>query len=134
MINRGTFIKFKKEKEITEKLRKDLRVKCHTLEQRADTLSGGNQQKVVMAKWLMLNCDVLLFDEPTRGVDVGARREIYKLMIDYVDQGGSVVVVSSDTTELLALCDRVVVMAQGRIAGEISHEEATEDKIVHAMF
>ena len=87
-----------------------------------------------MAKWLMLNCDVLLFDEPTRGVDVGARREIYKLMIDYVDQGGSVVVVSSDTTELLALCDRVVVMAQGRIAGEISHEEATEDKIVHAMF
>lgn len=134
MINRGTFIKFKKEKEITEKLRKDLRVKCHTLEQRADTLSGGNQQKIVMAKWLMLNCDVLLFDEPTRGVDVGARREIYKLMIDYVDQGGSVVVVSSDTTELLALCDRVVVMAQGRIAGEISHEEATEDKIVHAMF
>ena len=83
---------------------------------------------------MMLNCDVLLIDEPTRGVDVGARREIYNLIIDYVDKGGSVIVVSSDTTELLALCDRIAVMARGQIAGEFSHAEATEDAIVHAMF
>lgn len=134
LISKKGFFNLKKEKNITEKLRKDLRVKCHTLEQNAATLSGGNQQKVVMAKWLMLNCDVLIFEEPTRGVDVGARREIYKLIFDYVEKGGAVIVVSSDTTELLALCDRIVVMARGVLAAEFSHDEATEDKIVHAMF
>ncbi len=128
------FFNTKKEKAVTGELSKDLKVKCHSLEQNASTLSGGNQQKVVMAKWLMLNCDVLIFEEPTRGVDVGARREIYKLILDYVEKGGAVIVVSSDTTELLALCDRIVVMARGALAAEFSHDEATEDKIVRAMF
>ena len=111
-----------------------LHIKCHSLEQPANTLSGGNQQKVVMAKWLLLNCDVLIFDEPTRGVDVGARREIYKLILDYVAGGGSTILISSDSTELLSICDRILVMAQGQIVASFSHEEATEDKIVQAMF
>lgn len=134
LVSKGGFFDFKKEKEMTGKMASDLTVKMYSLEQRASTLSGGNQQKVVLAKWMMLNCDVLLIDEPTRGVDVGARREIYNLILDYVDKGGSVIVVSSDTTELLALCDRIAVMARGQIAGEFSHAEATEDAIVHAMF
>lgn len=134
LLNRCGFISFGKEKQETARMSESLHIKCHSLEQPANTLSGGNQQKVVMAKWLLLNCDVLIFDEPTRGVDVGARREIYKLILDYVASGGSTILVSSDSTELLSICDRILVMAQGQIVASLSHEEATEDKIVQAMF
>ena len=134
LVSKAGFFNFRQEKKRTQELADELQVKYHSMEQPANTLSGGNQQKIVMAKWLMLDCDVLMFDEPTRGVDVGARREIYKLILDYANKGGTVIMVSSDTNELLGLCDRIAVMADGRVVAEYPHEEATEDKIVHSMF
>ncbi len=124
----------KKEKKTTSVLTNRLNVKAYSNQQLVNTLSGGNQQKVVMAKWLLPDCKILLFDEPTRGIDVGARSEIYELMTDYVKQGGSVLLVSSDTIELLAICDRIIVMRNGSISETFDGEDATEEKIVHAMF
>ena len=93
-------------------------------------LSGGNQQKVVLAKWLERNCDILIFDEPTRGIDVGAKSEIYKLMNDLIHQGKSIIMISSEMPELLRMSDRVVVMCEGVKTGELSIEEATQEKIM----
>ena len=93
-------------------------------------LSGGNQQKVVLAKWLERNCDILIFDEPTRGIDVGAKSEIYKLMNDLVRQGKSIIMISSEMPELLRMSDRIVVMCEGVKTGELSIEEATQEKIM----
>ncbi|MDD2586528.1 MAG: sugar ABC transporter ATP-binding protein [Syntrophomonadaceae bacterium] len=124
----------KKEDGVVSELIEKLRIKCYSLNQQVETLSGGNQQKVVMAKWLLPECEVLMFDEPTRGIDVGARSEIYELMVDYVNQGGAIINVSSDTQELLAVSDRIIVMGQGKMTGIFSRQEATEDKIVRAMF
>jgi ABC-type sugar transport system ATPase subunit len=124
----------KKEDEVVSEQIEKLRIKCYSQNQQVYTLSGGNQQKVVMAKWLLPECEVLIFDEPTRGIDVGARSEIYELMIDYVNRGGAIIIVSSDTQELLAVSDRIIVMGQGKMTGSFSREEATEDKIVRAMF
>ncbi len=93
-------------------------------------LSGGNQQKVVVAKWLARNCDVLIFDEPTRGIDVGAKEEIYQLLSELVAEGKSVIVISSDLSEVLRVADRIVVMSQGRITGELSNAEANQENIM----
>jgi ribose transport system ATP-binding protein len=109
-----------------------LGVRCHSLEQRVVELSGGNQQKVVIAKWLLRDCDILIFDEPTRGIDVGAKFEIYQLLGELADQGKAVVVVSSDLKELLALCDRIAVMSAGRLVATFARGEWTEDKIMTA--
>lgn len=92
--------------------------------------SGGNQQKTVLAKWLLCNNRVLIFDEPTRGIDVGAKAEIYGLIVELASQGIAIIVVSSDLPEILALCDRIVVMREGRIAGELTHDEASEERIL----
>lgn len=113
---------------------KKLKIKSSNLEQLVETLSGGNQQKVVMAKWLLPECKILMFDEPTRGIDVGARSEIYELMVEYAEQGGAIVMVSSDMQELLSVCDRIIVVGQGKVTASFEHEEATEDKIGRAMF
>ena len=109
-----------------------LSVRCHSYEQRVDELSGGNQQKVMIAKWLFRNCDVLIFDEPTRGIDVGAKFEIYQLLADLAAQGKAVIVVSSDLKELMALCDRIAVMSAGRVAATFRRGEWTQDKIMTA--
>ena len=93
-------------------------------------LSGGNQQKVVIGKWLERDCDILIFDEPTRGIDVGAKSEIYKLMNDLVRQGKSIIMISSEMPELLRMSDRVVVMCEGAKTGEMPIEEATQEKIM----
>ena len=93
-------------------------------------LSGGNQQKVVISKWLERNCDILIFDEPTRGIDVGAKSEIYKLMNDLVHQGKSIIMISSEMPELLRMSDRIVVMCEGTKTGELSIEDATQEKIM----
>ncbi|MFM7035581.1 MAG: sugar ABC transporter ATP-binding protein [Planctomycetia bacterium] len=100
-----------------------LRIKVPHQEEAARNLSGGNQQKVVLAKWLERDCDVLLFDEPTRGIDVGARHEIYLLLNDLVAQGKAVVMVSSDLPEVLGMADRIVVMHDGRITGELDNRQ-----------
>ncbi|WP_206956590.1 sugar ABC transporter ATP-binding protein [Trinickia acidisoli] len=94
-------------------------------------LSGGNQQKVVIAKWLERNCDVLFFDEPTRGIDVGAKSEIYKLLRALAEQGKAIVMISSELPEILRMSDRIVVMCEGRVTGELSAGEATQERIMH---
>ena len=93
-------------------------------------MSGGNQQKVVIAKWLERNCDILIFDEPTRGIDVGAKNEIYKLMNELVQQGKSIIMISSEMPELLRMSDRIVVMCEGCKTGEMNIEDATQEKIM----
>jgi ribose transport system ATP-binding protein len=93
-------------------------------------LSGGNQQKIVVAKWLERDCDVLFFDEPTRGIDVGAKSEIYKLLRALADQGKAIVMISSELPEILRMSERIVVMCEGRITGELSAAEATQERIM----
>jgi len=109
-----------------------LGVRCRDAEQRVADLSGGNQQKVVLAKWLLRDCDVLIFDEPTRGIDVGARFEIYHVLEDLAARGKAIVVVSSDLPELMALCDRIAVLSAGRLAATFRRGEWTQDAILSA--
>ena len=111
---------------------KALQIRCASVEQRVDQLSGGNQQKVVIAKWLFRDCDILIFDEPTRGIDVGAKFEIYEVLGDLADKGKAIIMVSSDLKELLAVCDRVVVISAGRVSGNFARDEWSEEKIMAA--
>ena len=120
----------KKEKELVDKAVSDLSIKLSTEEINAESLSGGNQQKVVIGKWLARNSRVVIFDEPTRGVDVGAKVEIYNLMNELKKNGTGVLFVSSELPEVMGISDRIGVMCDGRITGEILAEEATEDKIL----
>jgi ribose transport system ATP-binding protein len=106
-------------------------VRCTGIEQVAATLSGGNQQKVVIGKWLATRPRVLLLDEPTRGIDVGAKQEIYDLVRALAAQGLAIVMVSSELPELLLLADRIMVMSEGRRTGMLSREEASEEAIMH---
>jgi len=94
-------------------------------------LSGGNQQKVVISKWLCCQADILIFDEPTRGIDVGSKVEIYQLMNRLTARGAAIMMISSELPEILGMSDRIMVMSQGRIAGEFSAGEATQEKILH---
>jgi len=107
-----------------------LRVRTPSMEQSAKNLSGGNQQKVVLAKWLMVNPKVLILDEPTRGIDVGAKAEIHQLMVELAKQGIAIIMISSEMPEVLAMSDRIVVMHEGRIAGILDRDEATQERIM----
>jgi len=107
-----------------------LQIKTPTVEQETRLLSGGNQQKVVIAKWLLRDCDILIFDEPTRGIDVGAKAEIYKLLQGLADQGKAIVVISSELPEVLRLSHRIIVMCEGRITGELEGKSATQEAIM----
>jgi ribose transport system ATP-binding protein len=93
-------------------------------------LSGGNQQKVVLAKWLIRNSDILIFDEPTRGIDVGAKSEIYSLMIELASQGKAIIMISSELPEILRMSDRIVVMCEGRVTGQLDIADATQERIM----
>ncbi|NLY52818.1 MAG: sugar ABC transporter ATP-binding protein, partial [Firmicutes bacterium] len=108
----------------------DLSIRTPTLEQRVRYLSGGNQQKVVMGKWLVRNCDILIFDEPTRGIDVGAKSEIYKLLNDLAESGKGIIMISSELPEILRMSHRIIVMCEGQITGELSAAEATQERIL----
>jgi ABC-type sugar transport system ATPase subunit len=109
-----------------------LRIRISNQEQKARNLSGGNQQKVVLAKWLARNCDVLIFDEPTRGVDVGAKYEIYQLMNEQAAAGKAIIMVTSELPEAIGMADRILVMHDGRITGEIPDaRHATQEQIMH---
>ena len=108
-----------------------LGVRCTGIEQVAATLSGGNQQKVVIGKWLATRPRVLLLDEPTRGIDVGAKQEIYELIRALAGEGLAIVMVSSELPELLLLADRIMVVSEGRRTGMLSREEASEEAIMH---
>jgi ribose transport system ATP-binding protein len=128
----GIFINKKKEKEISQEYVEKLKTKTPSVETEVINLSGGNQQKVVIAKWLIKNCEILIFDEPTRGIDVGAKSEIYHLMNELAAQGKSIIMISSELTEVLRMSDRIIVMCEGRKTGELSIEEASQEKIMHA--
>ncbi|MEM5594571.1 ATP-binding cassette domain-containing protein [Niallia circulans] len=112
--------------DITEKMK----LKAPSLEARVGQLSGGNQQKVVLSKWLLNNPKILVLDEPTRGIDVGAKYEIYKIINELVQQEVGIVIISSELPEVLGMSDRVLVMAEGEISGEFLREEATQEKIM----
>jgi ribose transport system ATP-binding protein len=121
----------RKAKSQTKQYVQQLRVKTPSVNQVVKLLSGGNQQKVVIARWLMRDCDILIFDEPTRGIDVGAKEEIYRLMQQLADAGKSIIVISSELPEILRVANRIAVFAGGRITGTLANEEATQEKIMH---
>ena len=132
--NRGGWLDTSAETKTTDSFCGRLRVRCASHEQAVGELSGGNQQKVVIARWLARDCRVLLFDEPTRGIDVAAKDTIYELLRDLAAEGKAVVVVSSELVELMALCDRLLVMSHGRITAEFTPAEWTQEKITQAAF
>ncbi len=127
----GPFIDKKSEGKVTQEYVDALETKTPSIDQLVVNLSGGNQQKVVIAKWLIRDCDILIFDEPTRGIDVGAKNEIYKLMNRLAAEGKSIIMISSEMTEILRMSDRIVVMCEGKKTGEISIEEATQESIMN---
>ena len=120
----------KKEVRLTEKYIKALRIKTPSYKQKVKNLSGGNQQKIVLAKWLAMAPDVLIFDEPTRGIDVGAKYEIYVLMNELVSQGKAIIMISSDMEELIGMSDRIAVLAKGRMAGILEKDEFDQERIL----
>ena len=129
---KGLFIDKRKEVSATQEYIDRLNTKTPSTDQLVVNLSGGNQQKVVLAKWLVKDCDILIFDEPTRGIDVGAKSEIYHLMNELVAQGKSIIMISSEMTEILRMSDRIVVMCEGKKTAEIDIADATQENIMHA--
>jgi len=117
--------------KVANEYKTSLNIKTPSVEQRMSNLSGGNQQKVCLAKWLFVKPDILILDEPTRGIDVGAKYEIYTIMNDLVQQGMSIIMISSELSEILGMSDRVYVVSAGRITGELPIVEATQEKIMH---
>jgi ribose transport system ATP-binding protein len=128
----GGWIRRSLERHEATRWMKTLAVRCRDGEQPVGELSGGNQQKIVIAKWLLRNCDVLIFDEPTRGIDVGTRFEIYRLLQDLAARGKAIIVVSSDLPELLGLADRIAVMSTGRLVATFDRDTCTQDQIMSA--
>ena len=126
----GFFLKRPAMREAANKFVAQLGIKTPSVEQKVALLSGGNQQKIVIAKWLVRDCEILFFDEPTRGIDVGAKSEIYKLLNALAAQGRAIVMISSELPEVLRLSHRIVVMCEGRITGELSAQDASQEKIM----
>ncbi len=128
--NKFSVVSSAKIDKASEEYIEKLQVKTPSDKQLVSNLSGGNQQKVVLAKWLFADCDVIIFDEPTRGIDVGAKQEIYVLMDDLVKQGKAIIMISSEMPEIIGLADRILVMHEGCIMGELSRGEATQERIL----
>ena len=126
----GFYLSEKSMKADTRKSIDAMHTKTPSQETKVRALSGGNQQKVILGRWLLTESEVLLLDEPTRGIDVGAKYEIYQLIIDMAKEGKIVIMVSSEMPELLGICDRILVMSGGRLAGEVSGKEATQERIM----
>jgi inositol transport system ATP-binding protein len=124
------FIQNKEEKQVVSTLYHDLKIKGYSPQQKVETLSGGNQQKVVLAKWLLTKPNILILDEPTRGIDIGAKTEIYKLMSKLVQEGLSIIMISSEMPEVLGMSDRILVFCEGKLTGELKSKEATQEKIL----
>jgi ribose transport system ATP-binding protein len=126
----GGFLNVSAEADDSSRMMKRLRMKSPTDRQLVGNLSGGNQQKVVLGKWLALRPNVLLLDEPTRGIDVGAKQEIYELMDELAGQGVAVLFASSEMEEIIGMSDRAIVMHEGRITGELARTELTEEAVM----
>ena len=124
------FFNHKKEKQFVQDILGTIRTKYASMEDTVDSLSGGNQQKVAFAKWIAADCKCLILDEPTRGVDVGAKTEIYKIINDFAAQGLAVIMISSEMPEIIGMCDRVIIMSRGRVTGELSREELSENNLI----
>jgi ribose transport system ATP-binding protein len=133
-LSRLGWIDSSRERQIAAQYVDSLGIKCWSVEQTAGQLSGGNQQKVVIAKWLFRDCDILIFDEPTRGIDVGAKFEIYRMLGDLASRGKAILFVSSDLKELMAVCNRILVLSAGRVAGTFERSQWTEEAIMAAAF
>jgi rhamnose transport system ATP-binding protein len=132
-LTRGPFLDFKAEKTLAEDYVARLRIKTPNVRETVRNLSGGNQQKIVVAKWLATKPRILIVDEPTRGIDVGARAEIHRLIVSLArDEGLAVVVISSDMLEVLRLADRILVMHEGRVTGEFTRANATQESVLTA--
>jgi len=129
-VGRGGFIRFRDDRRLAEEAREQLKIRAASVEQSVRDLSGGNQQKVVLAKWMAVGPKVLILDEPTRGVDVGGKAEIYALIRQMARQGMALIVISSELPEVLGISDRVLVMRQGSLVGELSGSEANEEKVM----
>lgn len=129
---KGIFVHEQKVHDVTEEKCEALNIKTPSGKQMVKKLSGGNQQKVVIAKWLVKDCDVFIFDEPTRGIDVGAKNEIYTLMDELIKEGKSIIMISSELTEILRMSDRVIVMCEGEITADMLIEDATQENIMNA--
>jgi putative multiple sugar transport system ATP-binding protein len=132
-ISKGIVIDENKEIKVAEDFRKKLRIKSPSILQKTGNLSGGNQQKVVFSKWIFSDPDVLILDEPTRGIDVGAKYEIYSVINELTENGKTIILISSELPEILGMCDRVYVMNEGRIVGELNSEEASQENIMHCI-
>ncbi|BFT74517.1 sugar ABC transporter ATP-binding protein [Paenibacillus sp. P36] len=129
-VSKWQVINRKTEDQTVDRKVKELNIKVNKVTQPVKSLSGGNQQKVVIAKWLATDCELFILDEPTRGIDVGAKSEIYHLISQFAAEGKAVIVISSELPELLGLCNRILVMHRGTIHGELDHTEANEQKIM----
>jgi ribose transport system ATP-binding protein len=127
---RALLIQSRKLSEVAGEYVGKLNIRTPSLEQLIRNLSGGNQQKVVVAKWLIRNCDILIFDEPTRGIDVGAKSEIYTLMNELTREGKSIIMISSELPEVLRMSDRIIIMSEGRLTGELPIEKASQETIM----
>ena len=113
-----------------EEVVKILSIKTDTIDQKVNNLSGGNQQKIVLGKWLSTNPKILILDEPTRGIDVGAKAEIYKLINELTAQGMAIVLISSELPEVMGMSDRLLIMYEGRVTGQLLKEEYTEERVM----
>lgn len=131
-VSRCGVINHKAEKKYSAKLLKDIATKYGSLEDHVDSLSGGNQQKVSLAKWIAADCKCIIFDEPTRGVDVGAKVEIYNIINKLAEEGVAIVIISSEMPEIIGMCDRVMVMRMGEVTAELSQDEITENNMIKA--
>ena len=129
-LSRNGVVSGRKEKDTFQRYVDEILIKISGHDQLAQNLSGGNQQKVVLAKWLERNAEVLVFDEPTRGTDVGAKFEIYNLINALAAEGKSVLMISSELPEVIGMCDRVLVMHEGRIGGELAGSQITQENIM----
>ena len=129
-LSRGGLIRGSAENSLAEEWAARLQLKFHRLSDSVGTLSGGNQQKVVLGKWLATGPKVLIVDEPTRGIDVGTKAEVHRLMSELAGQGVAVLMISSELPEVLGMADRVLVMHEGRLTGELSRAEADEESVI----
>lgn len=127
---KASFIDRRRERQVAREYRDILSIKTPSIEQVVEFLSGGNQQKVVFARWLLAKSDVLILDEPTVGIDVGAKQEIYRLMSDIAREGRGILMISSELPELLGMCDRILVLREGRVVDEVRAEDATQERIL----
>ncbi len=132
-VSRNGKIDDNQEQKVAHKYRRDLNIRCSSVFQQTVNLSGGNQQKVVLSKWLFTGPEILILDEPTRGIDVGAKYEIYTIIARLAEEGKGIIVISSEMPELLGISDRIYVMNEGRMVGEMPTKEASQEKIMRAI-